>query len=402
MSESNLFKLLDFDPWDDGDRERVDTYAIIKKARQTPRDVDLMYTFSKNALYKRLFPLHQAILLGLNVEVIDVLSSPVAVKRKCNGATALHIALGFYFKSDQGLNASKDVVALLLRKYPDAAKEKDSEDKTPLQIALENKAPLDVLSLLLHIWPDAAKEKGRDGRNPIHFACRYGSSLDVMFVLLSGWPDAAKQKTKYGGTPLHLACQYGAPLNVVSALLSSFPDAAREKEVFGRTPLHLACLFGSPLDVMSALLSSFPDALQQKERRGNTPLHLACRYKASMDVIQLLLDEWLKATENRNKHSVESLRSLASGKTKRLLFYVSSLFNEEQSNPSPGEIMRIFININWWNGAMLVISRYPAVTKSLDLDIKVMADFLSIVGKRCSLTTMSYLIQNEPDLLEGV
>eukprot|EP00957_Ditylum_brightwellii_P202233 15329208-Ditylum_brightwellii.AAC.1 len=121
-----------------------------------------------------------------------------------------------------------------------------------------------------------------------------------------------------------------------------------------------------------------------------------------MNVIQLLLDEWLKVAENQNSHSVESMRYIASGNTKELLFYVSSLFNEEQSNPSPSEIMSFFIDINWHTGAMMVVNKYPAVTKSLDLDTKVMADFLSTFGRSCSLTTMSRVIQNEPDLLEGV
>eukprot|EP00957_Ditylum_brightwellii_P080955 6158110-Ditylum_brightwellii.AAC.1 len=133
MSERNLFKLLDFDscvthrdelvdfdPWDDdADRKRVDAYAIIKEAQQNPQDVDLLYTFRQNEQYKRCCPLHQAILLGLDVGVIYILSSPVAVKQKCDGATALHLALyatnGEYFDANMNENVLKDVVALLLR-----------------------------------------------------------------------------------------------------------------------------------------------------------------------------------------------------------------------------------------------------------------------------------------------
>uniref|UniRef100_A0A7S4S0H5 Uncharacterized protein n=2 Tax=Ditylum brightwellii TaxID=49249 RepID=A0A7S4S0H5_9STRA len=154
--------------------------------------------------------------------------------------------------------------------------------------------------------------------------------------------------------------------------------------------------------VVSALLDSFPGAIQEENTKCQMPLHLACQMGTSMDVIQLLLDKWLEANENRNNDSVESLRRLAYGNTKILLFHVSSLFHEEQNTPSPSEILSFFINGKWWNGALVVVNRYPAVTKTLDLNTTVMADFLSTIGKSCSLTTMSCVIQNEPDLLEGV
>eukprot|EP00957_Ditylum_brightwellii_P064651 4906837-Ditylum_brightwellii.AAC.1 len=68
-SESNLFKLLDFNPGnDDFDKQMVNADAIIKEARQNPHDVDLMYTFPYRLAHKRRCPLHQAIILGLSVE----------------------------------------------------------------------------------------------------------------------------------------------------------------------------------------------------------------------------------------------------------------------------------------------------------------------------------------------
>eukprot|EP00957_Ditylum_brightwellii_P151971 11572392-Ditylum_brightwellii.AAC.1 len=64
--------------------------------------------------------------------------------------------------------------------------------------------------------------------------------------------------------------------------------------------------------------------------------------------------------------------------------------------------MDYFIHIQLWNGATLVLDSHPTVIKTMGLDTKVTADFLSTVGWRCSLTTMWEVIHNEQDLLEGV
>eukprot|EP00957_Ditylum_brightwellii_P067506 5125188-Ditylum_brightwellii.AAC.1 len=69
MSESDIYKLLDFNPGnDDFDKQMVNADDIIKEAWQNPHDVDLMCTFLYQQLYKRRCPLHQAIILGLSVE----------------------------------------------------------------------------------------------------------------------------------------------------------------------------------------------------------------------------------------------------------------------------------------------------------------------------------------------
>eukprot|EP00957_Ditylum_brightwellii_P205799 15345489-Ditylum_brightwellii.AAC.1 len=137
MSESNLFKLLDFNPLnDDFDKQMINADAIIKEARQNPHDVDSMYTFPYRVKYKCRCPLHQAIVLGLSVEVVEALSSPISIKQTINGATALHFAC-------------------------------------------EHGASLDVVSLLLSSWPDGVKEKNRHGSTALHVACRCKASLDV-------------------------------------------------------------------------------------------------------------------------------------------------------------------------------------------------------------------------------
>jgi len=435
MTDRNLFNLLDIDPNNDEDRQRVDADAIIKEARQNPHELDLMYSFAHSSVYltkiDRCCPLHQAIVLGLSVEVIHSLSTLKAIKQKCSGTTALHLACQ--------CGASIDVVSLLISTWPEAVKEKKRNGQIPLQVACEFGASLDVVRALLITWPDAAKEKPFSGFTPLHFACYGRASLDVIQALLNTWPDATKEKDLHGETPLTLACKYGASLDVIRALLSTWPDAAKVNNDWGRSPLYFACQHRASIDVIREVLNAWPDAAREKDICGDiplhraryrtastdvirlllsswpdgareenntssTPLHFACFFRASLDVVQLLLDHWLEAAENRNSQSVQSLvdESRLNPDIQNFLVRVAALFNENQNEFSPDEIMIFFININWWNGALLAINRYPTVAKSLGLHTKVMADFLSVVGKCCSLTTMLKVIENEPDLLEGV
>jgi len=115
--------------------------------------------------------------------------------------------------------------------------------------------------------------------------------------------------------------------------------------------------------VISLLLSPWPNAAREKDIDGWTPLHFACRSETSLDAVQLLLDQWLKAAENRNSYSVDSLADNNTPMAiSNLLSRVSSLFNSNQNDATPHDIISFFININWWNGAFLVIDKYPTVT----------------------------------------
>mmetsp|Transcript_23643 Transcript_23643/g.34380 ORF Transcript_23643/g.34380 Transcript_23643/m.34380 type:complete len:415 (-) Transcript_23643:2640-3884(-) len=414
MSESILFNLLHLDVYDEEERRKADAIAIIREARQNPRKLDLIYTFPHVVEIKRCCPLHQAIRLGLGVEVVDALSSPVALRLKCDGATALHLAMYPRFNGPMDIisharpkiHVSWDVVSLLLRKHPDAARERDDEGQTPLHLACRYGAPHDVLSALLSSWPDAAREKDASGQTPLHSACEYKLPLSVLALFLSRCPDVAKEKDSDGSTLLHIICRY-ASLDQVSSILSACPDAAKVKDEDGWTPLHHACQEGAPFAVISLLMSSWPDAATEEDNDGLTPLHVACQYNESLDTIILLLDKWIEAKDNRNSESVECLIECtdiidAPEEIGNLFFHVSALFDEDQFDPSPHEVMCFFNHLNWWNGALLVIDVYPSVTKALGLHTNVMADFLCIVGKKCCLTTMSTVIQNEPDILEWI
>jgi len=263
-----------------------------------------------------------------------------------------------------------------------------------------HKESLDTVSLLLESWPDASREKDSNGLTPLHYACSNGASLDVVSLLLKSWPGAVREKDSFGLTPLHYAIRNGTSSDIVSLLFTTWPGAAKEKSHHGRSALYYACTNRASLDVVSLLLTGWPDAAKEKDSDGQTLLHTAIEKQSPIEVIILLLNKWLKVKENRNFHDVESLKQNASNKVERLLSRFSSLLKYEANNSSPNEVMNFIMSNNLHSGVALVINKYPSVAKTLGLQTDVMADFLCVVGRYCTLKTMWEVITNEQELLE--
>jgi len=222
--------------------------------------------------FESYFPLHRAIVLGLPLCVIDALCCPIALEETCNGVTALHLALRN--TSAKEPDASWEVVKLLLEKHPKAARGKGGRRKKTLY-ALTVEAPLDVLSLLLRSWPDAAKEKDDNGQTMLHYAFtnrlksnRYNWThpqvkeiLDVISVLLRSCPDAIKERDRFGRTPLYYACAAYrvVPLKAILLLLHTWLETTKENR--NSSDLDSMKIYASPevrdlLCHVSALLNN--------------------------------------------------------------------------------------------------------------------------------------------------
>uniref|UniRef100_A0A7S1ZWQ8 Uncharacterized protein n=1 Tax=Ditylum brightwellii TaxID=49249 RepID=A0A7S1ZWQ8_9STRA len=154
-------------------------------------------------------------------------------------------------------------------------------------------------------------------------------------------------------------------------------------------------------------MKAWPEAVKEKDNIGYTPLQMSFSLKASFEVTPLLLNAWLSYKENRTKWAIMYFRVYTRFCTEDVEVLLSRLFDLYNSNTHtlpPKEIMDYFIHIQLWNGVTLVLDRHnpTALIQTMGLDTKVMADFLSTVGRHCSLTTIWEIIRNEQDLLEGV
>jgi len=266
----------------------------------------------------------------------------------------------------------------LLKKQPEAAERNDGiYGRTPLHFACQEGSPFEVVAALLKAWPDAAKQKDSYGQMPLHWACSKGSSFEVVAALLKAWPDAAKQRTRKGTAPLHAACLNTTPFEVVAALLKAWPEVVKEKDSAGNTPLQMACRKNSSFEVTFLLLNTW---LSYKENRS----------KSSLMPLQGYIVYLQRCYFN------------FTGDVKVLFSHLFALYNNDAGNPSPNEIMDYFVRIEMWNGVSLVLDSNPAVVKTIGLDTNAMADLLSTIGRCCSMITMWEVIRNEQDLLEGV
>eukprot|EP00957_Ditylum_brightwellii_P135680 10347309-Ditylum_brightwellii.AAC.1 len=64
--------------------------------------------------------------------------------------------------------------------------------------------------------------------------------------------------------------------------------------------------------------------------------------------------------------------------------------------------MDYFIHIEMWSAVTLVLHRNTTIIKAMDLDMKVMADFLSMTGWHCTLPSLWGMLCNEQELLAAV
>ena len=116
----------------------------------------------------------------------------------------------------------------------------------PLHWATLRQAPLEVVAALLKAFPEGAKEKDNYGNLPLHLATQNQAPLEVVAALLKAFPEGAKEKNSDGDLPLHYATENHAPLEVVAALLKAFPEGAKEKNIAGDLPLQQMA-FSKPL-----------------------------------------------------------------------------------------------------------------------------------------------------------
>mmetsp|Transcript_1157 Transcript_1157/g.1894 ORF Transcript_1157/g.1894 Transcript_1157/m.1894 type:complete len:365 (-) Transcript_1157:79-1173(-) len=347
LSSNKLCELLDIGINNEDDAQNLERDAIIREVKHNPYSAEFMYAFSSG----RCFPLHQAIKLGAPPDVVAALCSRAALNDTDNKP----------FEYAIRHKASVGVVMFLLQKQTEAlGMIGDQEKADALRAACINQSPYEVVSLLVNIWPDVGEMNYYGRYTPLHIACHCKSSFDVVSLLVDTWPSALQKKEYNGWTPLHVACRNKSPLNVVTLLVNAWPDALQQKTKFGETPLHLACQHQAPLDVILLLLFTYPDAINEKNDLGETPYTMI----------------------------------LGCGVDSNTLTRLNNLI--------PNETINFFFGIHWWNGVYSVFDKHPALIQTLDLPTYVMADFFSVLRRKCKLTTMWDAIRNKQDLLAGV
>eukprot|EP00565_Helicotheca_tamesis_P004068 CAMPEP_0185732434 /NCGR_PEP_ID=MMETSP1171-20130828/16187_1 /TAXON_ID=374046 /ORGANISM="Helicotheca tamensis, Strain CCMP826" /LENGTH=380 /DNA_ID=CAMNT_0028401931 /DNA_START=32 /DNA_END=1174 /DNA_ORIENTATION=+ len=360
IPDPKLHSLLNFNPEIEDDRRKFDGKAVIEVVERAPHAARARYNFK--GCYDNCFPLHMAVMLG----------------------------------------ASTSVVKALLRAHPSAITGRDRYQSTPFHCASEFGASIEVMSLLLEKFPGAIKEGDHNHNTPLNSACKYRPTPEMISFLIKTHPDSIWVINNVGMTPLHSACTCQASIEVVSQLLQAWPAAAREKDSNGMTPLHVACEYEAPSEVISLLIREYPKAAKGGDGHGRTPLQSACWNNASEEVIKLLIEEKPSAVKD-NDFFMGSLQDydFENEKTAKLVSNVCRLFCDKVDNETAEGIMKYFIDIEWWGGALIVVDVRPTILNALEIHDKLVACLFSKVKRHCKLLTLWQLIMNRQDIITG-
>jgi len=205
-------------------------------------------------------PLHFAAHVG-RMDFIELL-----VKYKANinakmssGYTPLHLAVIAHKRPHH--QSAKTLIA-----HGADSTIKDSYDRTPLQIAVENQDS-ELVTLLL-------PKTSNPHTQLLHIAA-YGGDIVTAKLLLKAGVDI-NAKDKMGWSPLHVSANYGRKTMVAFLLNRKANIDAPGKD--GRTPLHVNVASQNP-DILKILLENKAN-IQAKDQHGQTPLHLAACHRS--------------------------------------------------------------------------------------------------------------------------
>ena len=253
-----------------------------------------------------------------------------------------------------GQHGMAKLVLDVLAAWPRAAKVKDANGYTPLEIALEKGAGF-WASALIAACPGAAKVETTHGSTPLHSAMHNEDTAEpVISALFTAYPGAVKKKNRRGSTPLDFHILPGMPAEVVAEYRRNLPDDGavcmsylREGKhlnvdtfvawldahkgkggwlltpemASGGTPLQVALnTKGIPAAVTLAILAACPEAATvktswtgraNKHTCGKAPLYLAWYKNASVQVVTALLAAWPGALKEVDRWGCTELHVLS-------------------------------------------------------------------------------------------
>jgi len=185
--------------------------------------------------------------------------------------------------------------------HPEAVRKRNKEGNLPLHLALRQAAPAEVILAVLRPYPEAARENDSELQDRTW----------LPLIDRETWlPSIDRSQT---ALPLHVALQSGVFLGSTAILgvLEAYPEAARKKHR-GVLPLHRAlgvdCNFlcdskSRPLSVVLALLRAYPEACGVNHA-GMPLLQLVLERGALPEVVLALLEYPQVISETRTSQTL--------------------------------------------------------------------------------------------------
>ncbi|XRB10033.1 poly [ADP-ribose] polymerase [Pycnococcus provasolii] len=165
------------------------------------------------------------------------------------------------------------------------------EGDLPLHLAIRFEAPSDVIAALLKVYPEGVRQTNEFGDLPLHSAAIFEAPSEVVSKLLEAYPDGARKTDNGGDLPLHVAAATQAPFDSVELILNAYPEGVHVK-AHGSLPIELA-MSRSPFSAeVIELLENPPKANKRARTSAHGTTAAAAAAAAATDI-----DEARKALE---------------------------------------------------------------------------------------------------------
>uniref|UniRef100_A0A7S1Z5L4 Uncharacterized protein n=1 Tax=Ditylum brightwellii TaxID=49249 RepID=A0A7S1Z5L4_9STRA len=179
------------------------------------------------------------------------------------------------------LRAPDYVLSMLLAEYQKCAGKRESGyGRLPLHVACQSGASVGSIGILLEKYPEGPRTRDSLGRLPLHLVC--------LGAPLSSLPSSSSSPSP-AAPPLQCTpSSWDSCVSVVDALLAMYPEAAGKVDNQGQMPLHVACSAGAPVGAIRLLIDAFPDAVTAETHKGSTPMLHAARLPNSPNKTEII------------------------------------------------------------------------------------------------------------------
>ena len=175
-------------------------------------------------------------------------SITLSSENKLEGMTLLHAVVRS--------NPPLDIVAKIIRVYPEMLAHRDDFDRTPLHIAADSEVSPMLLKFIARAYPAACDAQDEDGRTPLHYVCDTSSFSYVLFADTNATP-------QHQEAPKHEA---------IAALLSESLNAATIEDDDEMSPLEHAIMCEASLKTVKLLQVSARNSLRSRARLASPNL----------------------------------------------------------------------------------------------------------------------------------
>ncbi|KAL3918524.1 MAG: hypothetical protein SGILL_004196, partial [Bacillariaceae sp.] len=188
---------------------------------------------------------------------------------------------------------SDELVENILSGYRMAARSTDKFSRTPLHVAMNNRAPKETILAVFGAFPEALGIEDIQGRTPMDDSKFVDTLPQEFFAYTRREYEIACQRRGYaindilreykprslhvnrGWNSLHVALSRGASPDKIEVLLQTSPNMAKKRNDSGNFPLNEGLLGQADSLSLGDVLIAFPDACKVSNNDGEYALHHA-------------------------------------------------------------------------------------------------------------------------------